>query len=410
MKIKLFITAMTLSCLMASGQQSDRAYWSAKAYQMAAPVLRNLSEGTLRKNMPQEHPQKEDPKFVAEKSHLRYTHLEAVGRTLCGIAPWLECDADGYSSQRLELIMWAHKGLKNSVDSLSPDFLNFRTPSQPLVDAAFLAEAFLRSPKVLWGGLDAKTKKNMIREMRNALKIRAFESNWLLFTATIETFLASIGEKYDVKRIEYAMTRMLEWYKGDGVYGDGKDLHNDYYNSFVIQPMLVDVVVTMNKITPENPLFSDKTKQMIIRRASRYAEVLERSISPEGTFPVVGRSILYRTGAMHALSQAVLMGNLPKDMAVAQVRPALTLVIKNLLDFPGTYTEDGWIRMGFCGPEARKTGESYLSTGSMYLASSVFLPLGLSPSDPFWTSKAEPWTSRKAWSGMAFPIDGALYQ
>lgn len=33
-----------------------------------------------------------------------------------------------------------------------------------------------------------------------------------------------------------------EWYKGDGWYGDGPDFHFDYYNSFVIQPMIIQVL------------------------------------------------------------------------------------------------------------------------------------------------------------------------
>lgn len=31
-------------------------------------------------------------------------------------------------------------------------------------------------------------------------------------------------------------------------------------------------------------------------------------------------------------------------------------------------------------------GESYISTGSLYLASTVLLPLGLPPADPFWSA------------------------
>ena len=39
-------------------------------------------------------------------------------------------------------------------------------------------------------------------------------------------------------------------------------------------------------------------------RAARYAAVLERMIAPDGSFPALGRSIVYRCGAFHALAQA----------------------------------------------------------------------------------------------------------
>lgn len=403
---KIFTSALLLLFANVCAQ-TDRQYWCKKAYEMSKPIVEHLSKGTLRKSMPQEHPSMDEKGFNPLKSHLRYTHLEALGRTMCGIAPWLECTSDK-SKERAEILKLSHLAIRNAVDSLSPDYLDFRTPSQPLVDAAFLAQAFLRSPTQLWGGLDAQTKQNVVKEMRHSLKIKPNMSNWLLFTATIETFLCTIDEPYDISKIEFAVTKMEEWYKGDAIYGDGVNLHNDYYNSFVIQPMLVDVTRATNRKCGSNPLFTKERVDKIDKRAGRYAEVLERSISPEGTFPVVGRSILYRTGAMQSLSQAALLGILPSDISPAQVRSALTLVIRRMLDFDGTYDKDGWLTMGFCGNAARKSGETYLSTGSMYLASAVFLPLGLPESDPFWSAPTADWTSKKAWSGQKFPIDGAL--
>ena len=40
-----------------------------------------------------------------------------------------------------------------------------------------------------------------------------------------------------------------------------------------------------------------------------------------------------------------------------------------------------------------------MSTGSNYLCTFIFLPLGLQPNDEFWTAKPEPWSSVKIWSG-----------
>lgn len=406
MKKLTIIILLSFVCIGLSAK-TVRQFWVAKAYQMSYPVVKNLSQGTLRQNMPLEHPLSDEKGFNPKTSNLRFTHLEAVGRTLCGIAPWLECTAD-LSAERREILSLAHSGLRNAVDSLSPDFLNFRDRSQPLVDAAFLAQAFLRSPTQLWGGLDDVTKQNMIRELKLTRNIKPNMNNWLLFSATVEAFLCYIGEPYQVQSIEFALEKMEEWYKGDALYGDGPKLHYDYYNSYVIQPMMVDIMAVMHSKLPENPNFNSQRSAVVNARASRYAEILERSISPEGTFPVVGRSILYRTGAMQSLAQASLLGQLPKELTTGQVREALTLVIRRMLNFRDTYDKSGWLTMGFCGNAARKAGEYYLSTGSMYLASTVFLPLGLPESDQFWSSPAQSWTSKKAWSGEKFPIDESL--
>ena len=142
-------------------------------------------------------------------------------------------------------------------------------------------------------------------------------------------------------------------------------------------------------------------------RATRYAGVLERLISPEGTFPAIGRSLAYRFGAFHALAQAALRHALPEDVAPAQVRGALTAIIRRGIEAPGTFDSDGWLRIGFCGHQAG-IGEPYISTGSVYLCAVGLLPLGLPAADDFWKGAAVPWTSARAWSGAEFPIDHAI--
>jgi hypothetical protein len=82
-------------------------------------------------------------------------------------------------------------------------------------------------------------------------------------------------------------------------------------------------------------------------------------------------------------------------------------VIRRTLEAPGTFDGDGWLRIGFCGHQPG-VGERYISTGSLYLCSAAFLPLGLEAADPFWSAPAAPWTSARAWTGQPFPIDHAL--
>ena len=142
-------------------------------------------------------------------------------------------------------------------------------------------------------------------------------------------------------------------------------------------------------------------------RAARYATIQERLISPEGTFPAIGRSIAYRFGALHLLAQTALRHALPEGVSPAQVRSAMTSVIKRSIEAPGTFDADGWLRIGFCGHQPG-VGETYISTGSLYLCSVGLLPLGLPAADDFWAAPPQPWTSVRAWGGQAFPIDHAL--
>ena len=392
---------MRLKKLLAKPTGMDnRRLWIQEMIRICCPVLENLAAGTLKKNMPFES-------LSNDPLRREVSYLEAVGRTICGIAPWLELGPDKTDEGRLrkQYIDLVVKGLKNAVNPDSPDHLMFdNRHTQPLVDAAFLAEGILRAPTQIWGRLDAQTRKWLIDEWKTSRSIKPYESNWLLFASIIEAALLEFTGEYDAERLNYGVKRFREeWYKGDGWYGDGKAFHLDYYNSLVIHPMLTEVLRIMKKHNlPGADFLSTQEK-----RHGRLAASLERMISPEGSYPVIGRSITYRFGSFHALSDAAYLHLLPQNVSPAQVRCALTAVIQRQLSQPRTYDADGWLRIGYTGSQIHMA-EEYINTGSIYLCMAVFLPLGLPADDPFWASPATDWTSLKAWNGLDVGADHSI--
>jgi hypothetical protein len=379
--------------------EPDRPFWLRQLTRLADPVLKNLAAGTLKRNMPVE------VAGANAADRRRYTHLEALGRLLSGMAPWLEAPLESGAERDLQrqYADLARTALHNATDPGSPDFLNFQNGSQPVVDCGFLAQAILRAPAELWGKLDPSTQKNLAAALAASRVITPGVSNWLMFSATVEAALALMGERWDAMRMDYALREHQQWYLGDGIYGDGPTFHFDYYNSYVIQPMLLDVLRGIGTHDRRwNTMLPD-----ILKRAARYAAIQERLISPEGSFPVVGRSITYRCGAFHLLSQVALLKQLPPPLTPGQVRSALTAVIRRTLEAPGTFDAGGWLTLGFCGHQPH-LAENYISTGSLYLCAAAFLPLGLPPADPFWSSPAEDWTSRRIWRGEDAPADHAI--
>jgi hypothetical protein len=376
---------------------SDRDLWVGVTRRLADPVLENLANGTLKARMPVEQAAGADRKNV--------THLEALGRLIAGIAPWLELPVDGTPEGQLRRTYGdlARRAIARAVDPASPDYLNFNKGGQPLVDAAFLAQGILRAPRALRESLDPATTKHLIAALESTRSIQPGFNNWLLFSATVEAGLAKLGAWWDKVRVDYALRQHEQWYKGDGAYGDGPAFHWDYYNSFVIQPMLLDV---LDVVRAESNVWKEMAGR-VEARARRYAAVQERLIAPDGTFPPIGRSIAYRFGALQVLAQMALRHALPDGVTPAQVRGALSAVIRRSIEAPDTFDANGWLRIGFCGHQPG-VGETYISTGSVYLCAVGLLPLGLPERDPFWTDPPQPWTSALAWSGKAFPIDRAL--
>ena len=349
----------------------NREYWVSVLTKIADPLLNSLSNETLRKDMPVEC------KPGSNESRTKVTYLEAFGRLLAGISPWLELGADNTveGQQRKKYLDLTLKCLSVATNPSSPDYMNFTSGGQPLVDAAFLAHGLIRGYNQLWLPLDKKTKQNIVDALKSTRIIKPGYNNWLLFSAIIEAFLLKSGNQWDPMRVDFAVKKHLEWYKGDGIYGDGPDFHWDYYNSFVIQPMLLDII----KILVEHGNEKKEVYQLVLSRAKRYAAIQERLISPEGTFPAIGRSLAYRFGAFQLLAQISLMNQLPEELNPGQVRFALSTVIQKMIEAPGTFDRSGWLTIGFCGHQPG-IGETYISTGSLYLCATGLLPLGL-PAD-----------------------------
>ena len=376
----------------------DRAAWVRLAQKLAHPVLTALAERRLKATMPVES----SPK---SKDRPSVTHLEALGRLLCGLAPWFELGADATpeGAERARLAALARTAIDSATDPKSPDFLNFSKGAQPLVDAAFLAQAMLRAPTELWKKLPAPVQQNVIAALKSSRPIKPGENNWKLFATTVEVFLQVAGAGRDEARLLEGITKHAAWYVGDGMYGDGPEFHWDYYNAFVIQPMLYEALEVVGDETPELKTFRGKVRE----RLTRFAAIQERLITPDGTYPVIGRSLAYRCGAFQGLALAALARRLPADVSPAQARVALTAVIRRTLEAPGTFDASGWLRIGVSGSQPG-LGETYISTGSLYLCSAAFLPLGLPASDPFWSTPAAKTTWQKVWSGEDLPADHAL--
>ena len=388
----LFLCLLLFPIFAFSKSDGDREYWVKTMIKMVEPIYTNLSRNTLRKNMPVET----RDGLNTGNDRKEVTHLEALGRSFAGIAPWLNLPVDETEEGKLraEYIDLVVKSLTNAVDPESPDYMPFDRPyNQKLVDAAYVAEGLLRSKDQIWPRLDTITQQRLVKEFKASRRFKAPDKNWLMFSATIEAALLEFTGECNMKPINYALQKHKEWYKGDGWYGDGRNFHLDYYNSYVIQPMLIDVLSVMKKHEVEGADFYDVQLQRLIR----YADQQEKMISPEGTYPVLGRSMGYRFGAFQVLAQVSWMKLLPEHIKPAQVRCALTKVMKRQLA-KGTFDKDGWLNLGFCGHQP-EIADRYVSTGSNYLCTFIFLPLGLQADDEFWTAKPEKWSSVKIWSG-----------
>ena len=382
--------------------QSDRQYWASVAYQLAQPVLENMARGELQKNMLVEL----SPTWDGRNQ--KVTYMECFGRLMAGLAPWLTLPDDDTAEgqQRRQLREWALQSYKNAVDPSSPDYLLWRKEGQTLVDAAYIAESFIRGYDALWLPLDDTTKLRYIDEFTRLRRVDPPYTNWLLFSSTVESFLAKAGAPFDAYRVSMAVRKVEEWYVGDGWYSDGQGTFAfDYYSSYVFHAMYLETLQNMLDARKRGwGIDYKKFRERALRRAQKHAVVLERFISPEGTFPVFGRSIPYRMAALQPLALMAWQQTLPKELSNGQVRRALTLAMHRMYDHQQNFNAAGFLTIGFCGSQP-DAADWYTNNGSLYMTSLSLLPLGLPADHPFWTDAQQPTTQERAWNGQPFAKD-----
>jgi hypothetical protein len=381
--------------------RQDRTYWLQQVERVSEPVLKALKEGNLRRRMPVEAaPGQAQARAVG-------THLEALGRLLAGLGPWLELEPSAGEDAKETALRnryrdYALAGISSALDPASPDYMHFGESSQTLVDSSFLALALLRAPKQLLEKLDPTTRHRLSEALITQRKVQPPFNNWLLFAAMNEALLMTLQQPWDRMRVDYALRELQNWYLGDAIYGDGPHFHFDFYNSFVIQPYLLQLMDTLGD---QSPSWSSM-RTPIHQRAQRYAAIQERLIAPDGSYPAIGRSITYRCGAFHLLADVARRNILPEGLTPPQVRCAISAVMRRTLEPPETFSSGGWLQIGLAGHQP-SLGETYISTGSLYLLSAAWLPLGLAPTDPFWSTPPQPWTSQIIWSGKNANADHA---
>jgi hypothetical protein len=379
----------------------DRAYMVDVLQRMAGPVLGAMAKGQLQARFKPEL----SPTWDGRPAKVAY--LECFGRLMAGIAPWLALPDTNDAEGRLRATLrgQAVASYAHSVDPGSGDYLFGTGAAQGLVDSSYFTNALIRAPKQLWEPLDSKTKARIIKEIKSLRSVSPPYTNWLLFAAMNEAFLLSIGEEWDPVRIDLAIRKMLEWYVGDGWYADGPHFHFDYYGSYVIHPMMVEI---LGVLVATNAKFNSlKTKELLeqaIKRMQRYGESLERMIGPEGSFPPIGRSLTYRTAVFQPLGLLAWRKLLPKSLPEGQVRAATVAAQRAIFSNPTNFDEKGYLTIGFAGHQPA-LADWYSNAGSMYLSSLSLLALGLPATDTYWTSVAQPWTGKRAFAGAAFAKD-----
>lgn len=358
---------------------------------IGSPVLDAGKQGLLKTMLP--------PR-ATHVDRSRFSHLEAVGRLLSGIAPALELNHFHPEDKRFGQEGWgddARTLLSQVANPESTSSLNFDNGQQPLVDAALLALSFLRAPQSLWWTLSETTRSHLIDALRSTRQILPPANNWILFQATIEAFFCHIEESFDQVRIDYALRQTDQWYVGDGWYKDGPEFHFNYYNSIIIHPLLLEITKAIKG--RHIHVHWEHYENTFLERAQRHAKHLSSMITAEGSYPLIGRSLTYRSGVFHLLSLLLWQAKLDTPSEATTIARKLHKVALKTTECSTNWTKGDWLSIGVHRHQP-EYAESYISTGSLYFIANSFLHLGVPQENQVWHYNLD---NSQEISGMELP-------
>ena len=178
-----------------TGFGSDREYWVHTMDRIARPVHHR----TERRQAEGEHPGRKGRKPHCPAAGNSSHTWNRVGRTIAGIAPWIELGPDDTPEGKLraEYIDLVCKALENSVDPEADDYFDSHATRQILVNSAFLIQGLLAAPHHIWDNLDSLTQERLLAQWKSTRTMIPGKNNWYLFSAMVECGLKVFGGEWD---------------------------------------------------------------------------------------------------------------------------------------------------------------------------------------------------------------------
>lgn len=249
---------------------------------------------------------------------------------------------------------------------------------QALVEAASLVLGLHLTRPWLWDTLSTLEQDQVIAWFGGAAGMAVPDNNWVMFKVMVQEFIASTGRPFHAEDIERGLSRIEDWYIGDGWYSDGDGQRFDYYAGWAMHlyPCLWTIMAA-----PRVPELSAQKAALYKERLANYLQDFPYFFGGNGAPLFQGRSLIYRLGATAPLWLGEIMG-------VGQLAPGTTRALGSAalryFNDGGAFDENNVLSCGWFGT-FRPMTQVYSGPGSPYWASKGFLGLLVPADHPLWT-------------------------
>jgi hypothetical protein len=248
---------------------------------------------------------------------------------------------------------------------------------QRLVESADIALAVWLARDLLWPVLDTDERTRLVNWLAQASgkAENARFVNWHLFPLIVNRTLKHLGQPVSEDAYHSDWSVIATSYAGNGWFRDDRDEGLDYYNAWSFHYALYWLTEIDRTL---DAAFVDEAR-------TAFAGFYRHLVTPGG-FPVLGRSICYRT----AMPVPLLIDSIKETAVVApgEARRALDLIWRYFVD-KGALAE-GVLTQGYCGPDLRILDTYSGPASCLWGARSLIVALSQPDEAPLWTADEVP--------------------
>ncbi|WP_171814375.1 DUF2264 domain-containing protein [Arthrobacter dokdonensis] len=362
-----------------------RAHWEAAADEQIAAAWRHSSPGGARVEFPAAHQQDADEL------------LEGFARTFLLAA--MRLAGAGGDPERVPagLAHWYARALNAGTEPDSPErWPKLTDHSQTTVEATAVALGLHLTRTWIWDRVPQQVRDNTAAWLGGSSHHYGADNNHVLFAATIQAFLGSVGYPHDGAGVEAALARIEDWYAGDGWYSDGEGRRFDHYNAwtFHLYPFFILDMLEEPDSTGRRQVYRD--------RLGLFVRGYSHLFGADGAPLIQGRSLIYRWGVAAPFWMALREG--ATAVSPGQARRLASGTLKYFL--AGGAAPEGVLTLGWHGADASVL-QSYNAPGSPQWAAKGFLGLLLPADHPAWTDREEPLPVEI--SDFTYPLPGPAW-
>lgn len=301
--------------------------------------------------------------------------MEGFARILWGLAPfWCGNDEDG-EFQKIYL-----EGIINGTNPQHEEYWGILGDyDQRLVETAALGLTLILAPDKIWTPLSETEKTNFYKWLSQVNYIKPADNNWHFFSLLVNLGFKTVGMPYDYEKMEYSLSRVESFYKGNGWYSDGDTNQMDYYISFAIHFYSLIYARIMERDDV-------KRSELFKKRAMEFAKDFIYWFDEDGSALAFGRSLTYRMAQCCFWSACIFAEIEPFSLGV--MKGIISRNIDWWLEKP-IFDNGGILSIGYAYPDLCMS-EGYNAFGSPYWSLKAFLILALDDEHPFFVAEPLP--------------------